>query len=116
MIIMNLKQAIVVRADLGMGKGKIAAQASHASVEVLEKADSKIIEEWKQQGMKKIVLKIGSKRELLELFQKMKKLFPAALIKDAGLTQITPGEPTCIAIGPAEEIELDKFLGDLKLL
>lgn len=116
MISMDLKQAIVVRADLGMGKGKIAAQASHASVNVLEKANSKVIEEWKQQGMKKIVLKIGSKRELLELFQKMKKIFPAALIKDAGLTQITPGEPTCIAIGPAEEIELDKFLGDLKLL
>ncbi len=113
---MNLKQAIIVRTDLGMGKGKIAAQASHASVSVLEKVDSKDIKEWKSQGMKKIVLKISGKKELLELFEKMKKLFPTALIKDAGLTQITPGEPTCIAIGPANEIELDKFLGDLKLL
>tara|TARA_Y100000310_G_scaffold327497_2_gene393979 strand:- start:11663 stop:12004 length:342 start_codon:yes stop_codon:yes gene_type:complete len=113
---MDLKQAIVVRNDLGMGKGKIAAQASHASVDVLEKVEAKVIEEWKQQGMKKIVLKVGGKMELLELFEKMKKLFPTALIKDAGKTQIAPGEPTCIAIGPASEIELDKFLSDLKLL
>lgn len=110
------KQAIIVRKDLKMGAGKTCSQVAHASVDVLDKANSKAIEEWKQQGMKKIVLKVGSKRELLELFQKMKKIFPAALIKDAGLTQITPGEPTCIAVGPAEEIELDKFLGNLKLL
>ena len=113
---MGLKQAIVVRNDLGMGKGKIAAQASHASVDVLEKVRPEVLEEWKQQGMKKIVLKVGSKKELLELFEQLKKLFPTALIKDAGKTEISPGEPTCIAIGPAEEIELDKFLGELKLL
>ena len=113
---MQTKQAIIVRTDLGMGKGKIAAQVAHASVNALEKADSKTVEEWKNHGMKKIVLKVGSKQELLELFQKLKKLFPAALIKDAGLTQITPGEPTCVGIGPTSEIELDKFLGDLKLL
>ena len=113
---MALKQAIVVRTDLGMGKGKIAAQASHASVQVLERADEKVVEEWKGEGMKKIVLKISGKKELLELFQTVKKLFPTALIKDAGLTQITPGEPTCFAVGPAEEIELNKFLGKLKLL
>ncbi len=113
---MGLKQAIVVRNDLGMGKGKIAAQASHASVDVLEKVRPEVLEEWKQQGMKKIVLKVGSKKELLELFEQLKKLLTTALIKDAGKTEISPGEPTCIAIGPAEEIELDKFLGELKLL
>lgn len=115
-VCMSLKQAIVVRSDLGMGKGKIAAQACHASVEVLDKVKPEILEEWKQQGMKKIVLKISGKMELLELFQKMKKIFPTALIKDAGLTQINAGEPTCIAVGPAPEIELDRHLGDLKLL
>ena len=116
MIYMALKQAIVVRSDLGMGKGKIAAQACHASVDVLEKVKPEVFEEWKANGMKKIVLKVSGKKELLELFQALKKLFPASLIKDAGLTQITPGEPTCVAFGPAKEIEIDKFLGKLKLL
>jgi len=113
---MALKQVIVVRTDLGMGQGKIAAQCSHASVHVLEKVKPEAIEEWKQHGMKKIVLKVGSKEELLELFMKLKKLFPAALIKDAGLTQIASGEITCFAVGPAEENELNKFLSELKLL
>jgi len=113
---MALKQAIIVRTDLKMGKGKIAAQCSHASVEVLEKAGEGTIQEWKEHGMKKIVLKVANKRELLELFQKAKESLPAALVKDAGLTQIRPGEPTCIAIGPAEESDLDKLTGHLKLL
>ena len=116
---MDLKQVIIVRADLGMGKGKIAAQSAHAAVEALEKALKKNpewVEEWKEQGQEKVVLKISGKKELLELFQQMKNLFPCALIKDAGRTQINPGEPTCIACGPAPEIELDKFTSKLKLL
>jgi len=113
---MTLKQAIVVRTDLGMGRGKIAAQCSHASVEVLAKADEKVVSEWKAEGMKKIVLKVEGKKELLDLFEQAKKLFPTALIKDAGLTQIKQGEATCIAIGPAKEEELDKITGNLKLL
>ena len=113
---MDYKQAIIVRADLGMGKGKIAAQASHASVAVMEKVDKKIWDEWQNQGMKKIVLKVQGKKELLDLFQRVKKILPASLIKDAGHTQIKPGEATCIAIGPAEEKEIDEFTSELKLL
>lgn len=113
---MELKQAIVVRSDLKMGKGKASAQAAHASVAVLEKVDEETAREWKEQGMKKVVLRVSGKRELLELFETAKKSLPAALIKDAGLTQIRPGEPTCIAIGPAPEEEIDRVTGSLKLL
>ncbi len=111
-----MKQVIVVRTDLKMGKGKIAAQCAHASIEAMLKSDKGDVAEWRASGMKKIVLKISSKKELLELFEKMKKKFPTALIKDAGLTQIESGEATCIGIGPAEEKEIDEFVGHLKLL
>ncbi|MDD5163898.1 MAG: peptidyl-tRNA hydrolase Pth2 [Candidatus ainarchaeum sp.] len=111
-----MKQVIVVRADLKMGKGKIAAQCAHASIEAMFKAHNRDVEAWRETGMKKIVLKISSKKELFELFEKMKKKFPTALIKDAGLTQIESGEATCIGIGPAEEKEIDEFVGHLKLL
>ena len=113
---MSLKQAIVVRTDLKMGKGKTAAQCSHASVAVLEKVDKDLVRQWKEEGMKKVVLKISGKMELLELFENAKRSLPATLIKDAGLTQIKPGEPTCIGIGPAKEEELDRITGELKLL
>lgn len=116
---MELKQAIIVRKDLGMGAGKIAAQASHAALEAYEKTlkqNPLWVEEWKGSGQAKIVLKVNSKKELLELFEKTKKQLPTALIKDAGRTQIEAGEPTCIAIGPAPESEINKFTKELKLL
>ncbi|HIH09353.1 MAG TPA: peptidyl-tRNA hydrolase [Candidatus Diapherotrites archaeon] len=116
---MDFKQAMVVRSDLQMGKGKIAAQCSHASLEAYEKTlrQSPLwVGEWKAQGQAKIVLKVGSKKELLELFEKVKKAIPSALIKDAGHTQVDTGEPTCIGIGPAPEAEINRFTKDLKLL
>lgn len=113
---MALKQAIVVRTDLKMGKGKASVQVAHASVAVLEKVDKGLVRQWKEEGMKKIVLKVSGKRELLELFETAKRSLPAALIKDAGLTQIELGEPTCVGIGPAKEEELDRITGSLKLL
>ncbi len=116
---MEFKQAIVIRTDLKMQKGKIAAQSAHASLAALEKTLEKKpgwVSEWKSRGQQKVVLKVESEKELLELFEKVKKILPAALIKDAGHTQVAPGSATCIGIGPAPENELDKFTGKLKLL
>lgn len=113
---MQLKQAIILRSDLGMGKGKLASQSAHASVDVLDKVDKEKVREWKSQGMKKVVLKIGSEKELLELFMRAKRELPCALIHDAGLTQVESGSVTAVAIGPAEESKIDKFTKELKLL
>ncbi len=113
---MELVQYIIVNNSLGMNKGKIAAQASHASVAVLEKADEDAIREWKENGMKKVVLKVASTEELVMLFEKAKKRFPCALITDAGKTQIAPGSKTCFACGPIDEEEGNKMFGELKLL
>lgn len=119
MTIMNYKQVILVRTDLKMGKGKIAAQSSHASVEALEKTkkeNPEWVEQWQIGGAAKVVLKVGSRKELLELFEELKKRFPTVLIKDAGLTQIKPGEPTTVGIGPVPENEIDEYTKELKLL
>ncbi len=116
---MEFKQAIIIRNDLKMGKGKIAAQASHASVEAMEKTKTKFpewVEEWKQTGTQKVVLKVNSEKELLELFESAKKEIPSALIRDAGRTQIEPGTKTCIGLGPAPENLIDKYTKELKLL
>lgn len=113
---MSLKQAIVVRSDLKMGRGKIAAQCAHASVAVLNELPPAVFEEWSAGGMKKIVLRAGSERELLDLYKRAKKHFAVSLVRDAGLTQVKAGESTCIAIGPAEEKEIDSITGKLRLL
>ncbi len=58
-----MKQAIVVRQDLAMGKGKTAAQVAHASLSAAEEAMRKREEwygEWKEEGQKKVVVKVKS--------------------------------------------------------
>ncbi len=112
-----MKQAIAIRADLKMGKGKIASQSAHASIAALRRAPEEDADIWESEGMKKVVLKVSSEKELLKIFEEARKAkLPAAIIKDAGLTQIEPGSPTAVGIGPADDFEIDKITGKLKLL
>ena len=116
---MALKQVLVLRTDLKMGKGKLCSQASHASIEAFLKAkqkDSFLAEQWLKQGMPKIVLKVEGEKELLEVFEKAKKTIPSALIKDAGRTQVEQGSITALVLGPWIGEEIDKFTKHLKLL
>ncbi|MBN1923255.1 MAG: peptidyl-tRNA hydrolase [Nanoarchaeota archaeon] len=117
---MELKQAIIVRTDLKMDKGKIAAQASHASVAAYHKSLQKNkdkADEWFDSGMQKIVLKASSKEELMKLKEKAARAsLVAEVIKDAGRTQIPAGSITALGIGPEIEDKIDAVIKDLKLL
>ena len=59
----NYKQVILVRADLKLPKGKLAAQAAHASVDAVLKSDSKLVNAWRDEGMAKIVVKVKDEKE-----------------------------------------------------
>ncbi len=114
-----MKQVIVVRRDLEMGKGKVCAQVAHASLEAYKLALRKKrewVEEWEREGGKKIVLRVDSLQELLDLYERARKFVPAVLIRDAGLTQVPPGTVTALGAGPAPDDILDKIFGGLKLL
>lgn len=115
-----MKQAIVMRSDLRMGKGKLAAQAAHASLSAAEIASdtrAQWYDQWKVEGQKKVVLKVASEAELDELLRTAKRArLPAAIIQDRGLTQLDPGTVTCLGIGPAPDGDVDKITGKLKLL
>jgi len=119
----KLKQVILVRRDLEMGRGKAAAQAAHASCEaVFRILDSKMrlwnawLEEWRREGQAKIVLRVDSLQELLSLLdQAEKRGLPTSLVRDAGRTQLEPGTVTAGAIGPAPAEEIDRITGHLKL-
>lgn len=116
----KMKQAVVVRNDLKMGKGKIAAQVAHASLAAAEEATKKRADwydEWKDGGQKKVVLKVQSEEELREVYGKARAgKLPASLIEDRGLTQLEPGTATCVGIGPGPDEAVDAITGRLKLL
>jgi len=111
------KQCIVLRDDLKLSKGKAAAQAAHASLLSCERAPVRDRKRWKEQGQKKVVLKVQSLEELYAVKDDAKKLrLPCALVEDAGLTEIPPGTVTALGIGPARAEEIDKVTGHLELL
>ena len=112
-----MKQAIIIRTDLKMGKGKIAAQASHASLSAYLKSNSYSRKAWVLHGMKKVVVKVPGERDLIRLYSKARaEKLPCAIISDAGLTQIKSGAKTAVGIGPASDEAIDKITGKLKLL
>ena len=114
---MSLKQVILVRQDLKLPKGKLAVQASHASVSSLVKSRKDDIERWKQQGMKKVVLKVADEKELIEYWNKAQDHgLVAALIQDAGRTVIEAGTRTAVGIGPDREEKIDRVTGKLKMV
>jgi PTH2 family peptidyl-tRNA hydrolase len=114
------KQVILLRSDLKMSKGKIAAQSGHAAFSAAEEARKKFPKWWKswiETGQCKIALKVGSEQELLKLEKEAKTLnLPSKLIHDRGLTEIPPGTITCLGIGPAPTNLINKITGELPLL
>ena len=114
-----MKQAIVFRSDLKLGKGKLAAHAAHAAIvgyELISKKNKNVLASWLNEGQKKIVLKVKNEKELLDLYQAIKTAVPCQIIRDAGLTQIEPGTITCMVVGPWYDEDVDRHLSSLKLL
>jgi len=117
----NHKMVFVVRSDLAMGKGKIAAQCCHAALMCYQRAqimDPENLELWEATGTAKVCLKTdGGEEELINLRKKAKaEGLVTAIVCDAGHTQVAPGTSTVLGIGPAPVSLIDKVTGHLKLL
>ncbi|OTB05384.1 hypothetical protein M426DRAFT_319916 [Hypoxylon sp. CI-4A] len=122
------KLVLVVRTDLGMTKGKIAAQCSHATLacfKTLSRAasrnpsspEARLLQRWERRGQAKIAVQVKSEDELLELMGKARSLgITSEVIQDAGRTQIDPGSLTVLGVGPAPKSLVDQVTGGLKLL
>lgn len=113
------KMIIVVRKDINMSSGKMAAQVAHAAVNCYKNAIKKTpdyVSNWEYIGEAKIVLMVNSLKEFNSIEDKAKKNnINYAIIKDAGRTELEPGTVTTIALGPAPVDEMDKITGDLSL-
>jgi peptidyl-tRNA hydrolase, PTH2 family len=117
---MEFKQVIIVRRDVNMGTGKIAAQVAHAAVMGAEKVKASRKEwfnSWFGAGQAKVVVKVKNVEELIKVRNRAEELYlPVVQVQDSGLTQIPPGTITCIGIGPAPSELVDKVTFELKLL
>lgn len=117
----NNKLVLVVRNDLGMTKGKVAAQCSHASVECFKAAlqhKPQMAKMWQITGQKKIVVSISNGEKGLAQLSEVAKSHKvlSCIISDAGTTQVKAGTPTVIGIGPDRSDIIDKITGHLKLI
>ncbi len=125
----QIKQVIVMRHDLNMRKGKYAAQASHASMAFLSNKirdtfgtlDLPVFTEaeveWLKGSFAKVVCKVASEEELLEIYEKAQAAgLQVNLITDSGRTEFH-GVPTktCLAVGPDMSERIDPVTGHLGL-
>ncbi len=114
------KQALIIRLDIKIGRGKIAVQCAHAAVTAAEEARVKFPDwwrPWKQEGQAKIALKVPDLPTIMRLNGEAKaRRLPHCIIEDRGLTQVPPGTVTCLGIGPAPAHLVDELTGDLALL
>ena len=121
----EVRMALVIRQDLGMQKGKIAAQCCHAALgcyRMIATDPSRssynptMVNRWLRGGQAKITLKCPNKDVMDELYAKAISLgVNAIVIHDAGRTQIAAGSATVLGLGPAPKAVLDQITGELKL-
>ncbi len=134
----EVKQVIVMRHDLHMRMGKVAAQAAHASIAFLTNKMrtapqvltmtgayelghiylSRSEVTWINDLFTKICVRVDSEEELITVHEAaLGASLTSILIRDAGLTEFK-GVPTltCCAIGPDLNDKVDKITGHLKLL
>ena len=122
------KQVLVVRKDLNMRKGKIAAQADHASMMVFSQKAvvqagvfqclvTEAMEEWFANSFAKICVQVDSEEELEAVYYKaLDAGVPAALCVDSGRTEFKGvATKTVVAIGPDYIEKIDKITGEMKL-
>ena len=118
MVVPEPQVVIVIRRDLKLPKGKLAVQAAHATASLVMKTKSKpVFSEWMMVGQKKVAVWADDEKHLLAIKRAAEdRSIPTVLIKDAGRTVVAAGTTTCIAIGPADAVDLEPVTGDLTLV
>lgn len=122
------KQVIIMREDLPMNVGKVAAQAAHASLATLLNKNSSHVKkeinleledhevEWFNDKFTKVLLGAKSENQLNNLKEKALSLgLNVVEIVDAGHTTFDKPTLTCIGIGPNYKEEIDQVTKKLQL-
>ena len=112
---------LIVNKELKMGKGKIAAQCSHAAVGCYKHAQKVCpsgLRAWEYTGCAKIAVLCPTADEMIQdiLPEIKKRKLPYYLVEDAGRTQIPSGSRTVLGVGPAPVSLFDGISDHLKLM
>lgn len=129
-------QYIIVRDDLGMSPGKMAAQCAHASSSIslaffglnrgiiqkeYLKKHAEVFEHWCRGSFAKVVLKVKSKSKLRSVSESLSRdAYPHVVIRDACRTELSPedeegGTTTCLAAVPVNRDSVPDYLRKLQL-
>jgi PTH2 family peptidyl-tRNA hydrolase len=97
--------AVLVRQDLGMGPGKVAAQVGHAAVGcslASRTAASHRFERWRNEHGRLVVLAVPDE-EALRTRQEQAEVLGIVhkAVRDAGRTEVPAGTWTVLGLGPA---------------
>lgn len=121
----EVRMTLIVRQDLKMGKGKAAAQCSHATLALYKRMSNpqskafnpEMLKRWEYgNGQAKITLQVPSQEEMDVLFATAMSLgVNAYVVHDAGRTQIAAGSATVLGLGPAPKSVMDQVTSNLKL-
>lgn len=125
----KIKQVLVIRKDLNMRKGKMAAQAAHASMKVLldtgnVENDRLIIpltndiKDWLLGAFTKVCVGVNNEQELIDIYDHAKAAgLNCSIIEDSGLTEFNNVPTlTAVAVGPNWSCDIDEVTGHLPLL
>ena len=134
-----VRQVIVVREDLSMPRGKIAAMVAHAAMSFLTSkmrvaenegwiplTDVEVqwlteldpgLELLNQKSFAKIVLAVKTEQELNEVAEKANIAgLHVEYVHDSGYSHNPAGTFTCVAIGPDMKSRLDPVTRELRIL
>jgi PTH2 family peptidyl-tRNA hydrolase len=124
-----LIQYFIVRKDLDMSPGKIAAQVAHAAQMMVlahakrkkalpamplggkEYLQLKKVDYWMEESFRKVVLRADKKQ-----FDKVKEAMDCFLVRDAGLTEVESGTETVLALWPMRKSEVPKLIQRLRVM
>ena len=123
-----LVQYFVVRKDLDMSPGKIAAQVAHAAQMIVfryweykllpgipkdigKSIKVEIFKKWMDESFRKVVLKADEKQ-----FNKVKEELDSFLVRDAGLTEVESGTETVLALWPMKKSSAPKVIQRLRIM
>lgn len=137
------KQVIVIRRDLEMPAGKLAAQVAHASMACIfslghwssiesegfsspakkfaihlydDSAADQSVLQWMTGSFGKITLEVYSEEQMNTLWAFVDQTdLPRAKIVDSGRTVFSEPTLTCFGLGPADRDVINELTGSLKL-